>query len=305
MRLNRGRDNVERVMTNDLDQVPGHTDYWSVVDEAEPYAQGDIIRSFPTDSSEEAIFGLIITADCDIVQLKASDRLTYVEVVSTREYLERVWIPDQLQKFVRKQARATAEGLSAVMRRSELPFTLGEDQLLDWLRVRPIEAIDNAVNRTGKPLDKKLLQNLNALRCALGCDSYEGTIARWRALRTILGETKERQAADLAGALAGGGGFPDFFMLPELPGASGVGYIALLRFIRTVDSNEIYASEIDARVRGRPDALHRVGRLTDGIRFAITQKLAFLFSRIGLPSHFEDASKSAAALATESLLTGA
>lgn len=289
----------------DLDQMPGQTAYWSVVDEALPYAQGDIVRGLPAETSQEPIFGLIITADCDIVQLKASDRLTYVEVVSTREYLERVWIPDQLQKFVRKQARTTAEGLSALMRRSELPFSLSEDQLLDWLLVRPIDAIDNAVNRTGKPLDKRLMQNLNALRCALGCDNYAGPLDRWRALREILGEAKERQTADLAGALAGGGGFPDFFMLPELPGASGVGYIALLRFIRTVDAKEIFASEVDARVHGRPDALHRVGRLTDGIRFAITQKLAFLFSRIGLPSHFEDASKSAAVLAAESLLTGA
>jgi hypothetical protein len=297
-------DDIEHAMTNDLDQARGQTEYWSVVDEAEPYAQGDVIRAFSAELPAEPIFGLIITADCDIVQSKASDRLTYVEVVSTRAYLERVWIPDQMQRFLKKQTKATADGLNALLRRSELPFTLSEDQLVDWLRVKPVEAIDIAVNRTGKPMDKKLLQNLNALRCALGSVEFKGPLEQWRSLRKIIGDTEEKQKADLTVALAGGGGFPDFFMLPELPGASGVGYIALLRFIRTVDSSEIYSSEVDARVQGHPHSLHRVGRLTDGIRFAITQKLAFLFSRIGLPSHFEEASKSAAALAAESIVTG-
>ena len=239
------------------------------------------------------------------MQSKASDRLTYVEVVSTRDYLERIWIPDQLQRFIKKQAIPVAEELGAVMRRSKLSFALGEDQLLEWLRLRDIDAIEKALNRTGKPFDAKLLNKLNALRCVVRTEAYQSPLTQWIALRDTLGESKEKQATELAGALAGGGGFPDFFMLPELPGATGVAYIALLRFIQTVEASQIFTSEVDARVQDRPDALHRVGRLTDGIRFAITQKLAFLFSRIGLPTYFEDANKSAAALAAESLIHGA
>lgn len=280
-------------------------EYWSTVQDDRPYAQGDILRKFAAGSTDDPEFGLIITADCDIAQAKAADRLTFVEVVTTRTYLERVWIPDQLQKFVKKQATAAAQALAGVMRRSELAFELRDDQLLDWLRQRSVESIDKAVNRTGKALDAKLVLNLNALQCALGVGGHVTPLAQWRALRTTLGDSDEKQRADLTSALAGGGGFPDFFLLPELPGASGFGYVALLRFIRTVHADEVFASEVDARVQGQPDALHRVGCLTDGIRFAVTQKLAFLFSRIGLPTHFEDATKSAAALAAESLFTGA
>lgn len=280
-------------------------DYWSTVDGSKPYAQGDILRGLPADGQSEPSFGLIITADCDIVQGKASDRLTYVEVVTSRAYLERLWIPDQLQRYVKKQVRVAAEGLGAVMRRSDLEFTLTEEQLLSWLATREVDAIAKAVNRTGKPLDAKLIKNLNALRCAIGADVHEDQLSQWRALRGILGDDPERQQSDIATALGGGGGFPDFFLLPDLPAASGVGYVALLRFIRTVDADEIFSSEVDARIHDRPTALHRVGRLNDGIRFAITQKLAFLFSRIGLPTHFEDASRSAAALAAESIFTGA
>ncbi|WP_454882635.1 hypothetical protein [Sphingomonas oryzagri] len=288
-----------------LDGGVGPTDYWTEVDSDRPFAQGDILRSASPDAKSEPSFGLIITADCDIVQSKAADRLTYVEVVTTRAYLERVWIPDQLQKYVKKQVKGAAEELTGLMRRSGLELAMSADQLLDWLRDRPVEAIDKAVNRTGKPLDAKLVKTLTGLRCALGADADRKPLGQWRALRDILGEPVDRQSADLASALAGGGGFPDFFLLPELPGASGLGYVALLRFIQTVHADKVFTSEVDARIQGQPEALHRVGRLTDGIRFAVTQKLAFLFSRIGLPSHYEDACKSAAALAAESLVTGA
>jgi len=279
--------------------------YWVEVDSDLVFAQGDILRKIPTNPDIEPSFALIITADCDIVQSKAANRLTYVEVVTTREYLERVWIPDQLQKYVKKHAKGTAETVTGVMRRSGLNLGMSEDQLLDWLQQRPIEAIERAINLTGKPLDAKLSQTLSALRCALGADVDQKPLERWCALRDILGESRERQRADLAGVLASSGGFADFFLLPELPSASGLGYVALLRFIQTEHADEIFTSEVDARIQGKPEALHRVGRLTDGIRFAITQKLAFLFSRIGLPTHYEDACKSAATLAAENLVTGA
>ncbi|MFT8886336.1 MAG: hypothetical protein ABF946_09045 [Acetobacter papayae] len=290
---------------NKLADVSQSGGYWTEIDANVPFAQGDILRSVSVTSQTEPTFGLIITADCDIVQSKAANRLTYVEVVTIREYLERVWIPDQLQKYVKKQAKGAVEALNGLMRRSSLELTINEHQLLEWLRQKPIETIGKAVNRTGKPLDSKLIQTLTAMRCALSVDAGQEPIQQWCTLRKILGEPPERQTADLASALSGGGGFPDFFLLPELPGANGLGYVALLRFIQTVHADEVFASEVDARVQGKPQALHRVGRLTDGIRFAITQKLAFLFSRIGLPTHYEDACKSAATLVAEHLVTGA
>lgn len=291
-----------------LTQLDGHeppAPYWTEVNSEHVFAQGDILRSVPVDSKLAPSFGLIITADCDIVQSKAANRLTYVEVVTTREYLERIWIPDQFEKFQKKQLKGVAESLTGVMRRSGLDFAMDEDQVVDWLRRKPVSAIEKSVNRTGKPFDTKLVQTLSALRCTLDFETGQKPLDQWCELRGILGDTPERQRADLTGALASSGGFPDFFLMPELPSASGLGYVALLRFIQTVHADQIFASEVDARIQGRPEALHRVGRLTDGIRFAITQKLAFLFSRIGLPTDYEEACKSAASLAAENLVPGA
>ena len=54
-------------------------------------------------------------------------------------------------------------------------------------------------------------------------------------------------------------------------------------------SSDLFLTELEARIHDRPQAFHRLGRLHDGVRFAIAQRLAFLFSRIGLPPEYEAA----------------
>jgi hypothetical protein len=73
----------------------------------------------------------------------------------------------------------------------------------------------------------------------------------------------------------------------------------MLRSMWTIMAPDLYLTEQDARIHDRPDAFHRLGRLNDGIRFSITQKLAFLFSRIGMPKTFESACETAAELMVE------
>jgi hypothetical protein len=88
-------------------------------------------------------------------------------------------------------------------------------------------------------------------------------------------------------------------VLPELPRQSGLGFVVMLRSMWSIMSPDLYPTEQDARINDRPDAFHRVGRLNDGIRFSITQKMAFLFSRIGMPKTFESACETAAELTAE------
>lgn len=64
-------------------------------------------------------------------------------------------------------------------------------------------------------------------------------------------------------------------------------------------ASDLYFTEQDARIYDRPDAFHRLGRLDDSIRFSITQKMAFLYSRIGMPTTFESACETALELTLE------
>jgi len=270
--------------------------YWSAVPDDEQFAQGDIIRRVAGEDGHLAEYGVIITADCDIVQKKAADRLSFIEVAPIADYLEQVWAPDQLRKHVEKQCRVAVEQIAAALRRLGSDLDLTETSLADWLRRRTPEEIGGSL---GIALDAKLAKLLQGLRHALPTDD-QPALTRWRTLRELIGDKPEQMRAAI-GTAFGGGGFPDYFVLPELPRCLDYGHVAMLRSIRTVFASEVHVSEIEARIADRPTEYHRVGRLPDGIRFAIAQKLAFLFSRIGLPEHYETACTSAAALAAEAL----
>ncbi|NEW88709.1 hypothetical protein DU475_15745 [Rhodopseudomonas sp. WA056] len=118
---------------------------------------------------------------------------------------------------------------------------------------------------------------------------------------SLLGRSTRAQQAAVKEAFDSERGFPDFVLVPELPMANGYGFVILLRSISTIHSEELFRSEIDARIVGKPDAFHRIGRFSDGLRFLVAQKLAFLFSRIGMPTEFELACEAATELLVDSL----
>jgi hypothetical protein len=203
---------------------------------------------------------------------------------------------------VGKQAKAAAEQLNGVMKRSGLVLGITAEVLLTWLEEQTPAEIEKALNKTGKPLDQKLVSWLTGLRVAVGRGEEVTSMERFRSVRALMGDDAERIRRAVRDAFEGAHGFPDFFLLPELPGAEGYGFVVMLRAIRSLHAGDLFATAVDARIAGRPDAFHRVGRMTDGVRFAITQKLAFLFSRIGLPSNYEQACQSAVELLSEAVV---
>ena len=273
----------------------------SVADDEE-VRQGDLIRRFSS-SRVEGEWGFVLTADCDIAQGKAGDYYTYIEIVPAEIYLNEVWAPAQLKRFVAKQAEVAADQLGGVMRRSSLDLGITSEVLLAWLLEQTPAEIEAAVNRTGKPLDEKLVATLIALRVALARGDEVTSMDRLRSVRRLMGEDAERTHRTVRDAFEGERGFPDFFLLPELPSVTGYGFVVMLRAIRSLHANDLFTSELDGRIAGRPEAFYRVGRMKDGVRFAITQKLTFLFSRIGLPGDYEDACRAAVELLVDSIVS--
>ena len=256
--------------------------------------QGDLIFH-----PETSAWGFILTADCDIAQGKAGRNYSFVEVVPATQYLEEAWAPEQIRKLQEKQCRVAAEQIGAVMKRSGLSLEMTPEVLLDWLKEQPPAMIEAAVNETGKPFDKSLVAKLSALHVTVDTSLAKPSLDRLCEAKRHLGEDSTRIRQSVKDAFQGERGFPDYFLLPELPGVIGYGYVVMLRAIRSVPVEDLFPSELDARIEGRHDAFHRVGRMSDGIRFAITQKLTFLFSRIGLPTSYEDACKTAIDLLAE------
>lgn len=254
--------------------------------------QGDLIRrDVGTPSAVE--WGFVLTADCDIAQGKAGDHFTYLEVVPAEIYLEKVWAPSQSRRFTQKQSQNVLDQLNGALKRSGLDLLLTEQTMMSWLATSSPDKIEHKVNRTGKPFDAKLTSLLGAFHILLNNSGELSQLSRFVEARSVLGDRRERIEQNMREAFEGERGFPDFFLLPELPGASGYGFVVMLRAIRSVDAKQIFPDRLDARIAGHPNAFWRAGRLNDAVRFAITQKLAFLFSRIGMSSQYESECESA------------
>lgn len=258
------------------------TDYFEDVTDNDEVRQGDLIRRFKG-TIPDGEWGFVLTADCDIAQGKAGDRFTYIEILPAATYLEDVWAPAQLKRWVSRQSKTAAEQLGGIMRRSDLSLPLTGEALARWLTERTDSEVAASVNKTGNPLDKKLSVSIAALRVALDPTTRQHVLDRFLRVREILGDSLEQRRRTVREAFDGERGFPDYFLLPELPGVTGYGFAVMLRSFRSVVAGDIFLTPVDAQIEGRHNTFYRIGRLNDRVRFAITQKQAFLFSRIGLP----------------------
>lgn len=278
------------------------SDHFVFVDDATDIRQGDIVRQISDNPTHCKIWGVIITADCDIAQRKAGNRYTWLEIIKLEDYLEKDWAPDQLRKLIEKQSRFASEGLNGLIKRSGRDLApLSPTSICVWLSDTTAEEILSSINGTNKVTDAKLVTALGVIRVALGCQDTCTQLARLRQAWTLQGRDEEIQQTSIRDAFSEGNGFPDYVIIPELPDTDGYGFAVQLRSISSIKSSDLFKSEVDARIYGRPDAFHRIGRFSDRLKFSITQKLAFLFSRIGMTQEFEGACETATDMAIETI----
>ena len=275
------------------------TAFFTQIEDTEEVRQGDIIRKL-NPKTGEATLGIVITADCDIAQRKASERYTWLEIVPMAAYIEGPWAEDQMRKLSEKRSKAICEYLNGQIRKQQQGLApLTHESLVKWLRSKTAEEILARVTGKVPTAEDKPLRDLQGFALTVSADKTESAFRRLKAAWALFGIEEKNQQDSVRSAFKDGGGFQDYFVLPELPRQTGIGFVVMLRSMWTIMAPDLYLTEQDARIHDRPDAFHRLGRLNDGIRFSITQKLAFLFSRIGMPKTFESACETAAELMVE------
>lgn len=276
------------------------TAFFTQIEDTEEVRQGDIIRMLDPETGETEKLGIVITADCDIAQRKAGERYTWLEIVPMAAYIEGPWAQEQLRKLSEKRSKGICEHLNSQIRRRHPGLAaLTHESLVQWLGAKSAEDILTSATGEAPAPDGKPLRELKGLALTVKADDTQNAFKRLKAAWTLFGVDEKSQQENVRNAFKDGGGFQDYFVLPELPRQAGLGFVVMLRSMWTIMSPDLYLTEQDARIHDRPDAFHRVGRLNDGIRFSITQKLAFLFSRIGMPKAFESACETAAELTVE------
>lgn len=247
---------------------------------------GDIIHK-PAKGAERPRWGFILTADCDIARDKAGARLSFLDVVTVRDYLEYFWSSEVLRKMqaVSLKEAATLVTKSALAINEEFD-PISSEGILEWLTDTPRDEIVSTLEVPAKK-QKQHLEALEKVELVFGL-RMEGRSALQRLLRVwaIQGSGEKAIRERLERALDYNQG-TDFHLIPAIPGSKPLGYVVLLREVTSIPHDYILPSALALQIDGNEEGFYVAGSLIDNLRYAISQKLAFLYSRIGMSDEYE------------------
>ena len=268
-----------------------------------PVRQGDILctRAFDEQGNDGLArkWGVIVTADCDIAQGKMGGLFTYLTIVTAQEYLEHIWATDQIAALNRRWGQKAIDIIHAADRKRDRKVKpLRLLQLLNWIREDGSAAVLESVSIEGTK-SRSSAKTLDLF--ALSSDSHEYTtpLEQLRACWDLDGRKLKEQSGTIKSALHQRYMRSDCILIPALPAEDEVGFVILLRDIRSVSPCELHLSQLRMKVSGGTSGIYRIGRFSDFIRHSIAQRLAILFSRIGMTPEFEDECVSAGELVAE------
>lgn len=276
---------------------------WLFPDPNAEVRQGDFLLRRNPSSGAVLESCIVITADCDIRNRKFGNRLACLQIDLLHDYVRFDWARGKFNKAIAndsEQLRSQiAKWHTAKLGRTSSLTAKGCE---DWIRRESADSICTALDvPTG---DRRKLvaaidtygEALNASEAHTGGDfltrlvAFKAKSAR-KAIDLCLKETlAQAQNESLP---------EDVFLLPLLPYTDNGAALVKLRELTAVDYSLIKyrASEADSS-----EHFLRTGRLQPTLKYAISQKFGALYSKIGLPSEFEERHKKAIESVSEILL---
>ncbi len=236
--------------------------------------QGTILEF---NSSQIFSYGVVITADCDIVQNKYGDRLAYVPIISHEEYIYNHWRFEQSEKEISKIYNYILEkGVYDLSKEDvvHLMSDLGVDLFVE--RLRNLLAVECDAARFSKY--KALIESKDYSNLMI---AYFGNAARVaRGVKEILESLRS-----------------EYFILPH---SDRLPYICGIVSLRNLQS--VKYSDVDSNRKSSDGLMIRsVDCLPDRIRYSISQCFGYLYARIGLDSSFEADRKASIMLVSEEI----
>lgn len=230
-------------------------------------------------------FGLIITADCDIENGHPDQELVYLRIVSQSDYVDIFWSRAKLLIARRNALRDLVPQLNK-FRTEFLPEVepLGESDVLSWVISSTSNEIAEAVRVTDEKRDK-LIKNVEKTRSAASlADAPIGSSCLERLLQL---RRQERSVALSQAANDLRSNRDELFFITSLTEPEDTsGYYVLLDQIGTVRRDQI-GDSMEAVKTGQKSA-YRFGSLFPAYKYAVAQRFAFLFQKIGLPNEHND-----------------
>ncbi|MFG1938241.1 hypothetical protein [Micromonospora tulbaghiae] len=267
--------------------------------EAAPVADGALIRQgdifkFRDGLSVDDVWqraGVIVTADCDIANDKHGGILSYVPILSLREYL--AW--RVLPRIAGNRRRRVLRDLSDTVGRIEADADI--EPGLSARAVEVLATVENGLRDLCSYLRVVTPKDFDALAAMIGEIAVLDRVLKsseydeqFRALVSTCKPTKKKSAADVLLSevrdqlrnLPG-----DVFFISSLDREHTEGFVAYLRLIRETRLQHLSTSYYDKG--GRGVVAHRISRLQAPYVYRLTQQMADVFASIGLPEEYEEA----------------
>jgi hypothetical protein len=267
-----------------------------------PLRQGDIFGWLDGPPDPLRLFGLIVTADCDIVHSKHHGRLSYVPLLALTDYLRLFLLPERIDRGRRPMSEELskallAEALTGQIRAyqasnlPDFPEPMSKEAALRWAGTRGAAEIadDLGIHELRARCEfTDLVADYIFVDDALKNELFSDQIEALVRLRMRKGATREKAVAkvwsevheairDLPG---------DAFFVGSVTAVHNSGYVACLRLIRELRDGDVAIRQVD--LRGKPPAVaKRLARLRSPYVFRLTRQLADVFGSIGLPTEYE------------------
>lgn len=251
--------------------------------------QGDIlIRKDPKSTQIEEIC-LVITADCDISKTKFGRHLACLRVVGLDTYIRTIWASRKLEKLqTDEEEKLRGQVAKWHTRQIGSPSRLSVTATVSWVRRdEPFDLCSALEIPDGE--HKKMVSILTNFRAAMSVlDSCEQDddfkrYVKFKAMSNNLDLQSCRESVILQ---AKNDKLPeDAFLLPNLPQIENSPSVVLLRDIVAVPHGAIFYRTVDVDTN---EKYLRIGRLEPTFKYAVSQAFGSLYSKIGLPSEYEN-----------------
>ncbi|QNN65564.1 hypothetical protein H9L12_02975 [Sphingomonas rhizophila] len=248
---------------------------------SDPVRQGDVFRL----TSDDGVYGILVTADCDISNSKHGGELTLILAYPPSRYLRDFWCRMECGRLKAKLSRQVLEAANQSFVGRGGAKLLDEDGLQLLLSTFEPEALADRLKFEAGKKREEFLEKIEALKLMdVILDEEQFDILKKASL--LLGHSKKTIESSFLSVLDDRKGPADIFHLPALPDLGHGPLIVRLRSFISISENDVGTSTVSVEDTG-PKYI-RCARLADNVRFAMIQKMAFLFSRIGLSADYEN-----------------
>jgi hypothetical protein len=269
-------------------------DILELVGSETPIRQGDIFRLF-VDSNELSSgvvnsWGLILTADCDIAQQKVHDYFSYLTIIRTESYVSEIWAPRELEKIASLTGRKLCDMIfSAQKHKYPECARLSLTDLNCWFDEESSDRIADRLELRERTRDDFVQTAELYGFCRSTGPEHRMPLERLKVVWKRRSVSEKKQLERLESAVRDMR--QEYFFLPTLDDPPQNGFVVLLRDIRPICTSSLFRAGINLRLSGETPLPcgQRIIRLAPQFKFAIAQRFASLFSRIGLPRMYNHA----------------